>query len=64
MEPILKVSGLTKTFSRQGQADFTAGEPAPGGTARQMVQALSEGADVCRMTLSSDAFGSQPRFDA
>ena len=24
MEPILKVSGLTKTFSRQGQADFTA----------------------------------------
>ena len=47
-----------------GQADFTAGEPAPGGTARQMVQALSEGADVCRMTLSSDAFGSQPRFDA
>ena len=24
MEPILKVSGLTKTFSRQGQADVTA----------------------------------------
>ena len=24
MEPILKVNGLTKTFSRQGQADFTA----------------------------------------
>lgn len=24
MEPILKVSGLTKTFFRQGQADFTA----------------------------------------
>ena len=24
MEPILRVSGLTKTFSRQGQADFTA----------------------------------------
>ena len=24
MEPLLKVSGLTKTFSRQGQADFTA----------------------------------------
>ena len=24
MEPILKVSGLTKTFSRQGQAAFTA----------------------------------------
>ena len=24
MEPILSVSGLTKTFSRQGQADFTA----------------------------------------
>lgn len=26
MEPILKVSGLSKTFSRQGQADFTGRE--------------------------------------
>ena len=46
-----------------GQADFTAGETAPGGTARMMVRAISEGADPRRMTLSSDAFGSQPRFD-
>ena len=46
-----------------GQADFTAGEPTPGGTARFMARALREGADPGRMTLSSDAFGSQPRFD-
>ena len=48
---------------RGGQADFTAGETAPGGTARMMVKAIHEGADPARMTLSSDAFGSQPRFD-
>ena len=46
-----------------GQADFTAGEPTPGGTARFMAQAVRQGADPARMTLSSDAFGSQPRFD-
>ena len=46
-----------------GQADFTAGEPTPGGTARFMAQAVEQGADPARMTLSSDAFGSQPRFD-
>ena len=46
-----------------GQADFTAGEPTPGGTARFLARAVAEGADPARMTLSSDAFGSQPRFD-
>lgn len=46
-----------------GQADFTAGESAPGGTARLMAHAIAEGADPARMTLSSDAFGSQPHFD-
>ena len=29
-----------------------------------MAHAIAEGADSARMTLSSDAFGSQPRFDA
>ena len=46
-----------------GQADFTAGETSSGGTARLMAYAMDKGADSSRMTLSSDAFGSQPRFD-
>ncbi len=46
-----------------GNADFTAGETTPGGTARQMMRAIAAGVDTKRMTLSSDAFGSQPRFD-
>ena len=46
-----------------GQADFTAGETSSGGTAHLMAYAMDKGADSSRMTLSSDAFGSQPRFD-
>ena len=46
-----------------GQADFSAGKTSAGGTARLMTHAITEGADSSRMTLSSDAFGSQPRFD-
>ena len=46
-----------------GQADFTAGEASSGGTAHLMAYAMDKGADSSRMTLSSDAFGSQPRFD-
>lgn len=53
----------TEWLRHGGQADFTAGETAPGGTARMMVNAIHQGADPGRMTLSSDAFGSQPRFD-
>ena len=47
----------------EGQADFTAGETSSGGTAHLMAYAMDKGADSSRMTLSSDAFGSQPRFD-
>ena len=46
-----------------GQADFTAGETSSGGTAHLMAYAMDKGADSGHMTLSSDAFGSQPRFD-
>lgn len=46
-----------------GTIDLTAGIPQEGGAAKCIARALSEGADILRITLSSDAFGSQPRFD-
>lgn len=48
-----------------GTIDFTAGLPEKeGGTAAKIAAALSQGADISRITMSSDAGGSQPIFDA
>lgn len=47
-----------------GFADFTAGSAQDGGAARIIAGALASGAVAEGITLSSDACGSQPRFDA
>lgn len=46
-----------------GLCDFTAGAAGQGGTARSVMRALDAGAEAENITLSSDAFGSQPSFD-
>lgn len=48
-----------------GFIDFTAETPdSVEGTAAAVCSALDQGADPGRVTMSSDAYGSQPRFDA
>ena len=44
-----------------GTIDFTAGDD--GGTAKSIHYALEQGVDIARITMSSDACGSIPRFD-
>lgn len=44
-----------------GTIDFTAGDD--GGTAKSIQYALEQGADLSRITMSSDACGSIPKFD-
>lgn len=47
-----------------GTIDFTADDcDAPIGTAAAIADALQKGADPARITMSSDACGSQPKFD-
>lgn len=57
------LSEAIRWIKQGGNADFTAGKTEPGGTARQIAFAISQGAAPERITLSSDAFGSLPRFD-
>lgn len=47
-----------------GNIDFTAGNIENGGTARSIIAALDAGASIDRLTMSSDAYGSQPKFDS
>ena len=48
-----------------GTADFTADTvESENGTAAAVYSALQQGADPARITMSSDACGSQPKFDA
>ena len=51
--------GTTLLGAAEQKAEFILS----GGTAHLMAYAMDKGADSSRMTLSSDAFGSQPRFD-
>lgn len=44
-----------------GFADFSAGED--GGTAKKLAKAVEMGAEPSHITMSSDAFGSLPKFD-
>ncbi len=46
-----------------GNIDFTAGNIEKGGTARSMIMAMDMGASIDNFTMSSDAYGSQPKFD-
>ena len=61
--PELLTEGLE--FIRQGGTmDLTAGDHPETGVAFKLAGLLERGADIRNITMSSDAFGSQPRFDA
>ena len=58
------IADAVKFNKMGGTIDFTAGELKGKGTARKVVSAIAQGADPARITMSSDAGGSQPAFDA
>ena len=59
------ISDAVKFNKMGGTADFTADTvESENGTAAAVYSALQQGADPARITMSSDACGSQPKFDA
>lgn len=58
------VADAVKFNKMGGTIDFTADTLQSPGTASVVMSALAQGADPSRITMSSDAGGSQPRFDA
>lgn len=59
------ISDAVKFNQMGGTADFTADTvESENGTAAAVYSALQQGANPARITMSSDACGSQPKFDA
>lgn len=58
------IADAVKFNKMGGTIDFTAGSLDGKGTAYKVISAIAQGADPARITMSSDAGGSQPRFDA
>lgn len=58
------IADAVKFNKMGGTVDFTAGGLKGKGTAHKVMSAIAQGADPARITMSSDAGGSQPVFDA